>query len=200
MAMTGDNTYVDPDELDPAEVVADVEGSLEGHSGARTLASMTRLLTQEVPERLISLKEEREGEWLPYLSWYVVTAILDHMAPGWEWRLEEPTLHLTGLDTVGIVVVRGTLTLVHTQGRTARDGIGNETLVTRGELGGKRRYGDPYSNAESMALRRAAVKFGLGRRLYDKDYARALVARLLPLRGLTRTNTRAGLEPRRYSK
>jgi hypothetical protein len=29
-------------------------------------------------------------------------------------------------------------------------------------------YGDPSSNAESMALRRAAAKFGLGLYLYNK--------------------------------
>ena len=29
-------------------------------------------------------------------------------------------------------------------------------------------YGDPTSNAESMALRRAAAKFGLALALYDK--------------------------------
>lgn len=30
-------------------------------------------------------------------------------------------------------------------------------------------YGDPSSNAESMAFRRAAARFGLGLYLYDKD-------------------------------
>ncbi len=30
-------------------------------------------------------------------------------------------------------------------------------------------YGDPSSNAESMAFRRAAAKFGLGLYFYSKD-------------------------------
>lgn len=189
--MSQDNPFYDPEELDPDDVAAEVDNSMEGLSGDRTLTRMMALFRQEVPDRLISLKEV-SGTHLPYLTWYVVTAILDHMAPGWEWTLEEPTLHLTGLPSVGIVVVRGTLTLTHSQGKTPRDGMGNEPLVTKEELKGLRRYGDPYSNGESMAIRRAAVKFGLGRKLYDKEYAKTLVARLLRERGLTAGGTSGG--------
>jgi hypothetical protein len=40
--------------------------------------------------------------------------------------------------------------------------------VTEAEIA----YGDPSSNAESMALRRAASKFGLARYLYDERRGR----------------------------
>jgi hypothetical protein len=39
-------------------------------------------------------------------------------------------------------------------------------LILREELKG---YGDPSSNAEGMALKRAAAKFGLGLYLYHKE-------------------------------
>ena len=49
-------------------------------------------------------------------------------------------------------------------GRVLRDEYGN-AVTRRVELA----YGDPSSNAESMAFRRAAAKFGLGLHLYEKD-------------------------------
>ena len=47
------------------------------------------------------------------------------------------------------------------EGTVMREATGIEPLDVKG-------YGDPSSNAESMALRRAAAKFGLGLYLYEK--------------------------------
>ena len=50
--------------------------------------------------------------------------------------------------------------------------VASDGVVTRQATGceddDKAGYGDPTSNAESMALRRAAAKFGLGLYLYDR--------------------------------
>jgi hypothetical protein len=54
------------------------------------------------------------------------------------------------------------LTVPTAEGPVYYEATGFETLETVG-------YGDPASNAESMALRRAAAKLGLGLYLYDKE-------------------------------
>jgi hypothetical protein len=54
------------------------------------------------------------------------------------------------------------ITIHAAEGDFKRDGTGLERL----DVGS---YGDPQSNAESMAFRRAAARFGLGLHLYDGD-------------------------------
>jgi hypothetical protein len=49
----------------------------------------------------------------------------------------------------------------HQDGAISRQGTGIEALDTSS-------YGDAQSNAESMAFRRAAARFGLGLHLYDE--------------------------------
>lgn len=61
----------------------------------------------------------------------------------------------------------GRLTIITTEGHISREATGTELLKqTDGES--ELAYGDPSSNAESMAFRRAAAKFGLGLYLYSK--------------------------------
>lgn len=62
----------------------------------------------------------------------------------------------------------GRLTIQTSEGFVMRESTGTELLKRDGgesELA----YGDPSSNAESMAFRRAAAKFGLGLYLYAKS-------------------------------
>lgn len=65
----------------------------------------------------------------------------------------------------------GRLTIPTAEGNIYREATGTEELKrTDKETGDSLElaYSDPSSNAESMALRRAAAKFGLGLYLYDK--------------------------------
>jgi hypothetical protein len=66
----------------------------------------------------------------------------------------------------------GRLTIPTAEGTLYREATGTEELKEINPKTGEIRelvYGDPSSNSESMAFRRAAAKFGLGLYLYDKD-------------------------------
>jgi len=54
------------------------------------------------------------------------------------------------------------VTITCDDGTVYREATGNESEDLDS-------YGDPFSNAESMALRRALAKFGLALYLYDRD-------------------------------
>ena len=69
------------------------------------------------------------------------------------------------------IFLTGRLTIPTAEGNIYREATGTEELKrTDKETGDilELAYGDPSSNAESMAFRRAAAKFGLGLYLYDK--------------------------------
>lgn len=121
--------------------------------GSLTLAQILANLAHPVPDRLHS--EKSTGKFkATYTHHAVIRDLLDRRAPGWEWRVS-----IQGVD--GKLYVIGTLTVVGSDGRISRDGAGNE----ESDLDG---YGDPSSNAEAKALRRAAMAFGLDRSLWRK--------------------------------
>lgn len=76
---------------------------------------------------------------------------------------------ISGITTTSDrIFVTAKITIHADEGSFSREAIGTETLKreVRGEIK-ELAYGDPSSNAESMALRRAAAKFGLALYLYD---------------------------------
>jgi hypothetical protein len=80
---------------------------------------------------------------------------LDHFAPGWSYHLRSVQLvgsHVTVIASISIPCLEGVVT---------REATGCEETDVRG-------YGDAVSNAEAMALKRAASKFGLALYLYSK--------------------------------
>ena len=127
----------------------------------RPIASILADLAEPFPEACVATLE-RKGAKIRYLHWTTVAQWLDFYAPGWEGTI-------TRLETVGgKVVVTYRITLHATEGIFSREATGQEDA----ELGDKE-YGDSTSNAEAMAFKRAAAKFGVGAYLYDKDGARA---------------------------
>jgi len=101
---------------------------------------------------------------IPFITWYAVNAILDKYSPGWCWEMRSVQF------TADRVFVVGRLSLQTSEGIVYREATGSEELkaTTRdGEIK-EIAYGDPSSNAESMAFRRCAARFGLGLYLYDK--------------------------------
>jgi hypothetical protein len=94
------------------------------------------------------------GQDIVYIPWYHATSVLDFYAPGWTYtvRLE----HIAGK-----VACIASITIPAKEGMITREATGSEEDDKSG-------FGDPFSNSESMALRRAAAKFGLGRYLYNK--------------------------------
>lgn len=90
-----------------------------------------------------------------YLPWYNAVRYLDLYAPGWSYRVVE----ITQIGELCAMVAE--ISIPTSDGIISRQATGCEDDDKSG-------YGDPTSNAESMALRRAAAKFGLGLYLYDK--------------------------------
>ncbi|NJN85563.1 MAG: DUF1071 domain-containing protein [Leptolyngbyaceae cyanobacterium SL_7_1] len=140
-------------------------------------------LSRPLPKSVLDIKK-RGGNNIPYLPWYEASKILDKYAPGWTWEIR--SLHTT-TDRLFIV---GRLTIPTSNGNLYREATGTEVLkedkeVWIGEKPNRQllkdefnrpitepkelAYGDLSSNAESMAFRRAAARFGLGLYLYDKD-------------------------------
>ncbi|NJL99882.1 MAG: DUF1071 domain-containing protein [Synechococcaceae cyanobacterium SM2_3_2] len=120
----------------------------------RPLPEIQAALKEHIaPEYLATRKQG--GSELTYIPWHKAVELLDIHAPGWQWQIT--TLSVCG----DRLVLIGRLTIPTAQGDLVREATGTELL----DCGS---YGDPSSNAESMAFRRAAAKFGLGLWLYDK--------------------------------
>lgn len=102
------------------------------------------------------LKTRRQGgKELTYIAWYDAAKYLDLYAPGWSYEVRQVQ------QVAGKIVLTIRLTIPCAEGIVYREATGCEDEDTDS-------YGDPFSNSESMALRRAAAKFGLGQHLYQK--------------------------------
>jgi hypothetical protein len=110
-------------------------------------------LTKPIADRHLETRSQG-GTVLTYISWHNAVRYLDLYAPGWCYEItkihtDERRIYLTARITVPCE-----------EGLIYREATGTEELNTSS-------WGDPSSKAESMALRRAAAKWGLGLYLYD---------------------------------
>ena len=110
-------------------------------------------LSKPVPARFIKSKVLK-GNRISYIPWYNYVKLLDFFCPGWDWEVEVKS-------GAGRVIIEGRLIIRAMEGDFSRSATGTESNDTDS-------YGDPSSNAEAMALRRAAAKFGLGLALWEK--------------------------------
>jgi hypothetical protein len=121
----------------------------------KTLSEILQALKEPVPEGLVSVKDA-----VYYTADYIhhvdVRNLLDERAPGWWSKVQ-----LFGI--AGKVYVVLTLIIHGSDGTITREGIGNAP-----DHLGPTDYGDPSSNAHAMALRRAAMEFGLFREGWRK--------------------------------
>lgn len=132
------------------------------HPGEWTIRQIQEVLSRPLPAQMISIRRQG-GRDIPYLSWHTVSKILDKYAPGWSWEICR-----MGMTSDRIFLI-GRLTVPTSDGHICREATGTELLKRDDEDGPcELAYGDPSSNAESMAFRRAAAKFGLGLYLYSK--------------------------------
>ena len=120
----------------------------------RSLSEIEEILSRPLPASLLKTKK-LGGRQITYLSWYNAVKILSKYCPHWTWEI---TKFEISADRVFLV---GRLTIPTSEGNVYREATGTERLDCSN-------YGDPSSNAESMAFRRASAKFGLGLYLYDK--------------------------------
>jgi hypothetical protein len=136
--------------------------------GEWTIAQIIAMLSRPLPKS-VTASRNQGGKQLTFIPWHQANRILDKYAIGWSWTI------VTMTTTDDRIFVTGRLTVPTADGDVSRDAIGTEELKEvktdsrTGEVTIKERaYGDPSSNAESMAFRRAAARFGLGLYLYDK--------------------------------
>ena len=130
----------------------DVEAIQE--KGLRSIRDIVKDLSKPVAKRHLRTRKQG-GKELTYIAWHDAVKYLDHYAPGWCYEVRR-------IDAIGgklILTIR--LSIPCVEGIIYREATGQEDESTDS-------YGDPSSNAESMALRRAAAKFGLGLSLYDQ--------------------------------
>jgi len=146
----------------------------------RPITEILADLSKPIPKKYLATRKQG-GAILTYLPWFNCCKLLDRCAPGWQGEVKH--LHTTGdrlfltyrlslyaqegiffREATGTELLKEEKALKDDYGKPMKDEQGNP-LTTIGELA----YGDPSSNAESMALRRAAAKFGLGLYLYSKE-------------------------------
>ena len=124
------------------------------HIGDWDMERTLQALKRPLPQAMLKIKKI-QGNQIPYLPWYSVVDILNKYCPGWAWEVTQ--MHISS-DRLFLV---GRLTLATSEGTAYQEATGTAELSCSN-------YGDPSSNAESMALRRAAAKFGLALDLYKK--------------------------------
>jgi hypothetical protein len=122
--------------------------------GLRSIRDITKDLSKPVAKRHLRTRKQG-GKELTYISWYDAVKYLDHYAPGWCYEVRSMS------SVAGKLILTIRLSIPCQEGIVYREATGQEEEETTS-------YGDSSSNAESMALRRAAAKFGLGLYLYDK--------------------------------
>jgi hypothetical protein len=113
-----------------------------------------RALKQQVDPNVIKTREgwkDRQGNthMVEYVEWHAVADILDRVAPTWQHAVRNVT-------QIGEMVA---VTAAITIDGVTREGVGTGTAES--EMGIKK--------AEHDALKRAAVKFGIARELYQRE-------------------------------
>jgi len=123
-------------------------------NGPRSIREIIADLSKPIAQR--HLKTRRQGGTeLTYIEWHTAVKYLDHFAPGWSY-------HVRSVQLVGnLVTVIASISIPCLEGVVTREATGCEDADAKG-------YGDSVSNAEAMALKRAASKFGLALYLYSK--------------------------------
>jgi hypothetical protein len=116
--------------------------------------ALLRRLRQPIDSKLIKTREgwtDRQGNmhWVEYIEWHTVADILDRIAPGWSHAVRNITQIGETVAVTAAITIDG----------VTREGIG--TGSAESETGIKK--------AEHDALKRAAVKFGIARDLYQRE-------------------------------
>jgi hypothetical protein len=143
----------EPSHMDSVATI-EAEQNMVADPTLRSIEDIIADLSRPVnPRRLRTRKQG--GKQITYLPWYQAVKYLDHYAPGWSYEVQA----VTAVGDAVAITVR--ISIPCAEGIVWREAAGYEPLNVKG-------YGDPTSNAESMALRRAAAKFGLCLYLYGR--------------------------------
>lgn len=121
--------------------------------GLRSISDIVRDLSKPVAVRHLATRKQG-GKEILYISWATAAMYLDYYAFGWSYEIRS----IVWTEDKMIVTVR--ISIPCLEGVVFREATGQEDLQGVN-------YGDSSSNAESMAFRRAAAKFGLCAYLYS---------------------------------
>ena len=122
--------------------------------GAQSITDIIAKLSAPIAARHLKRRKQGGAE-LAYIERHTAVKYLDLFAPGWSYRVGNVSL-------LGeLVTVVASISIPAADGIITHEASGCESLNAKG-------YGDAVSNAEAMALKRAAAKFGLGLYLYSK--------------------------------
>jgi recombination DNA repair RAD52 pathway protein len=160
----GDNHMTQNNTIDKSLAVKSENFSAENtQNNSSNVVSITfpatlKALRETVDPQLVKQRDgwrDRNGNThqVDYVEWHTVADILDEKAPNWTHTIRE--IREIGENVAVIVAV--------TIDGITREGLG--TGSAHNEIGIKK--------AEHDALKRAAVKFGIARELYKKEYERA---------------------------
>lgn len=121
----------------------------------RSIQDIVKDLSKPVAKRHLRTRKQG-GKQIEYIAWHDAVKYLDHYAPGWCYEIRR-------VDSIaGKLILTVRLSVPCAEGIVYREATGQEDELLD-------TYGDSSSNAESMALRRASAKFGLGLYLYDQN-------------------------------
>lgn len=150
----------DPDDMpfdDNPPEPDEYEFSTEPETSAEPAPEWLRTLRRPLPDGLIKTRMfEWSREPIPYVSWNAVADVLDTVV-GDNWTFTVNELQLSPWDNGVVIICRATLE-IHS---VYRDGVGVGTASSM------KMMDTAAKTAEHDALKRAAVKFGIARDLYD---------------------------------
>lgn len=137
------------------ETVADVNEMDTATSNVLDFASTLRELKRGVDPNLVRQRAAHRGSdgrvhMVDYVEWHTVADILDEHAADWSHTVKD-------IRSIGEII---TITVAITINGVTREGIGTGRAAS--ETGIKK--------AEHDALKRAAVKFGIARELYKREF------------------------------
>ena len=122
--------------------------------GLRSIHDISTDLSKPIPDRLLQSKSQG-GTEITFVPWHRAQRLLEFYTNGfWEYHVKSREV----LD--GQLCMTVEITIWAEEGSYSREGTGIEDTSVDS-------WGDPQSNAESMAFRRAAARWGLGLHLYD---------------------------------
>ena len=135
----------------------------------RPITEILADLSKPIPAKYLATRKQG-GTQLTYLPWHTCCKLLDRCCPGWDYSITQ--IHTTS----DRIFITARLTIRAAEGDISREATGTEVLKEEhfDKVSGTTKirelaYGDCSSNAESMAIRRCASKFGLARYFYEKD-------------------------------
>src|SRR5262249_23234406 len=120
----------------------------------RSIREIIADLSKPLAQRHLKTRKQG-GHDITFIEWHTAVKYLDYHAAGWSYA--DKSVQLVG----SLVTVIASISIPCLEGIITREATGCEDADSKG-------YGDSVSNAEAMALKRAASKFGLGLYLYQK--------------------------------